>query len=147
MPFQLGYVSTPTRPMLREDLLSLLSTARRINQEHGVTGLLLFDGGSFLQVLEGSQDAVQEIFGHIAEDERHRDVDVLFEEHVADPEFEHWSMGFQAIDGVDWLEFPESDGQLKGLRETIAHYGQAKDLLLKMRRRGLDPARDLVTSA
>ena len=147
MPFQLGYVSTPTGQMLREDLLSILSTARRINQDQGVTGLLLFDGDSFLQVLEGDEDKVREIYGHIAKDTRHRDLDVLFEDHVAAPEFEQWSMGFQAIDGVDWMEFPESDGQPKGLRETIAHYGQAKDLLLKMRRHGLDPERDLVTSA
>ena len=147
MPFQLGYISTPTTQMTREDLLAILTTVRRINQEQGVTGLLLFDGDNFVQVLEGNETAVREIFGRISRDQRHRDVDVLFEEQVATPEFEQWSMGFQAIDGVDWMEFPDGDGHSQDLRHTIAHYGQAKDVLIKMRLRGLDPNRDLVTTA
>lgn len=147
MPFQLGYVSTAQRPMMREDLLAILTVARRNNQDIGVTGLLLFDGRHFVQVLEGNEDAVRKIFSLIAQDDRHRDLKVLFEEQVGASQFEQWSMGFQAVDGVDWMEFPGSRDGPADLREMVERYGQAKDLLLKMRLHGLDPQRDLVTSA
>jgi len=147
MPFQLGYVSTATGQMMRQDLLALLTVARRINRESGVTGLLLFDGRQFLQVLEGSEERVREIFGRIARDTRHCGVDVLFEEALETPEFADWSMGFQALDGAEWMEFPGEDGQPGDLRQMIDRYGQAKELLLKMRLRGLDPDRDLATPA
>ena len=147
MPFQLGYVSTATGRMLREDLLAILSVSRRINQKNGVTGLLLFDGKDFLQVLEGDQEAVYETYRRIAQDKRHRDLNVLFEEQVDSSQFEQWSMGFQAVDGVDWIEFPATDGSPKELREMVKRYGQAKDLLLRVRHHGLDPRRELPTSA
>jgi hypothetical protein len=147
MPFQLGYVSTATSPMLREDLLAILTVARRINRENHVSGLLLFDGGHFLQVLEGTEDAVREIFSRISKDTRHSSLKVLFEEQVDSPQFEDWSMGFQALDGAEWMEFPKADGQPSDLRHMVGHYGKAKDLLLKMRLHGLDPERDLATPA
>jgi hypothetical protein len=147
MPFQLGYVSTANDRMMRQDLLELLTVARRINRDNDVTGLLLFDGRQFLQVLEGAEAKVREIFARIAQDPRHGDLDILFEESVETPQFEDWSMGFQALDGAEWMEFPGEDGEPGDLRHMVARYGQAKDLLLKMRLRGLDPDRDLATPA
>jgi hypothetical protein len=147
MPFQLGYVSTATGSMLRQDLLALLTVARRVNREHRVSGLLLFDGTHFLQVLEGEEEAVREVFNRIAQDTRHTDLDILFEEQVPAAQYEGWSMGFQALDGAEWMEFPDEDGEPGDLRHMVERYGQAKDLLLKMRLRGLDPERDLATPA
>jgi hypothetical protein len=72
---------------------------------------------------------------------------VLFEEQVDAPQFEDWSMGFQALDGAEWMEFPKAEDRPSDLAHMIAQYGQAKDLLLKMRLHGLDPARDLATPA
>lgn len=146
MPFQLGYVSTATKQMLRDDLIRILQVARRNNQGEGITGLLLFDGGNFLQVLEGEKDVVSRVFSRIDRDDRHRDLTVLFEEQVDAPQFEQWSMGFQAIDGVDWMEFPNTTDQPEGLRSMVKRYGEAKELFLKMRLHGLDPERELVTS-
>jgi hypothetical protein len=54
-------------------------------------------------------------------------------------------MGFQAVDGVDWLEFPSGDERPIALREMIERYGQAKDLLRKMHLHGLDPQLELPT--
>jgi hypothetical protein len=87
MPFQLGYVSTAVEQMLREDLLAILEVSRRTNRDNGVTGLLMFDGKDFLQVLEGDEAAVRETYGRIAQDERHRDLNVLFEEQVDSAQF------------------------------------------------------------
>jgi hypothetical protein len=147
MPFQLGYVSTASHEMRRDDLIEILRTARARNDANGVTGLLLYQGGHFLQVLEGRETAVRETFGRIQADARHRDIRVMFEHVVTEPEFDDWSMGFQSLDGHEWLEFPDLDGGTKDLRAVIEDYGRAKEFLVLLRRRGLDPAKDLATQA
>jgi hypothetical protein len=147
MPFQLCYASTATREMQREDLLNLLRYARRRNAAEGVTGLLLYQGGHFLQVLEGDPEPVRAIFKRICKDPRHGRIVVLFEEVVSERQYPDWSMGFQALDDIDWMEFPDEDGvEKQDLRAMAEAMGRAKELLLYVRRHGLDPDRDVNTS-
>jgi hypothetical protein len=147
MPFQLGYVSTACREMTRRDLIRLLTTARTINVRNGVTGLLLYQNRHFLQVLEGDEAAVRETFGRILDDPRHTQLKVLFEDSVDEREYEDWSMAFQALDGSEWLEFPDFAWRPRSLREVVDDFGRARDFLLMLRRRGLDPDKDLATPA
>ena len=72
----------------------LLAISKRNNARVGVTGALLFNGGSFAQVLEGSRAAVEATFERIQRDPRHSDVAVLQCEPVAARGFPNWSMGF-----------------------------------------------------
>ena len=72
----------------------LLAVSKRNNARVGVTGALLFNGGSFAQVLEGSRAAVESTFERIQRDRRHSDVAVLQCEPVAARGFPNWSMGF-----------------------------------------------------
>ena len=72
----------------------LLAVSKRNNARVGVTGALLFNGGSFAQVLEGSRAAVEGTFERIQRDPRHSDVTVLQCEPVAARGFPNWSMGF-----------------------------------------------------
>ena len=72
----------------------VLAVSKRNNARVGVTGALLFNGGSFAQVLEGSQAAVETTFEQIQRDPRHGDVAVLQCEPVAVRAFPNWSMGF-----------------------------------------------------
>ena len=143
MPFELGYVSTAVGAIGREDLAGILVRARALNQRNGVTGLLLFYGGHFLQVLEGSEEAVRETFGRIRKDPRHHQVTVLFQEPVEHALYPDWTMGFQMLDGSELLEFPSVDGRPKDLSAMSRDIGRAKRFLLHMRRSGLDPAKEL----
>ena len=147
MPFELGYVSTAAGAFGREALAEILTTARTLNGKNGVTGLFLYYGGHFLQVLEGTEDAVRETFARIREDARHHDIAVLFEETINASLYPDWSMGFQMLDGSELLEFPAVDGKPKDLRAMTGDIGRAKQLLLHMRRSGLDPDKGLATSA
>ena len=72
----------------------LLAVSKRNNARVGVTGALLFNGGSFAQVLEGSRAAVETTFERIQRDPRHSDVAVLQCDPVAARGFPNWSMGF-----------------------------------------------------
>ena len=75
-------------------IAGLLAVSKRNNARVGVTGALLFNGGSFAQVLEGSRAAVETTFERIQRDPRHSDVAVLQCEPVASRGFPNWSMGF-----------------------------------------------------
>jgi hypothetical protein len=78
----------------------ILATARRVNAERGVTGVLLFSDHCFAQVLEGPPDAVATVYAAIQRDPRHRDLVVLHDHPVNRRSFGAWSMGFGGIDGV-----------------------------------------------
>ena len=73
---------------------AVLAVSKRNNARVGVTGALLFNSGSFAQVLEGSQAAVETTFERIQRDPRHSDVAVLQCESVSARAFPNWSMGF-----------------------------------------------------
>ena len=72
----------------------ILAVSKRNNARVGVTGALLFNAGSFAQVLEGPRAAVEATFERIQRDPRHSDVSVLQCEPVAERGFSNWSMAF-----------------------------------------------------
>ncbi|WP_295881696.1 BLUF domain-containing protein [uncultured Thiohalocapsa sp.] len=143
MIFQLCYLSNATRDMQREDLVDLLSVSRRKNEALGITGLLLYSGDRFIQLLEGEEAAVRELYALISKDERHRDVTLVYEEHVQARTCPDWTMGFQAMPESEWLEFPSPDGSERGLRPMLESMSRAKAVLRSVAERGLDPARGL----
>jgi hypothetical protein len=98
---QIVYTSTATEHLSCADLNALLLGARNRNKALGVSGMLVFHGGIFLQALEGEKRAVNEIFASILTDRRHGDIDVLhrgpgFDQRV----FGDWSMGFADFTGA-----------------------------------------------
>jgi hypothetical protein len=72
MYFQLLYISTASRQMLRIDVEQILFTARRMNKANGITGLLISSPARFMQVLEGEEAAVRATYNRICADPRHR---------------------------------------------------------------------------
>ena len=91
---QLIYASAAVKPFNPDELKALLDTARTKNASLGISGMLLYHAGSFLQALEGPNDAVDALFKTIAKDARHTNVRLLFRDGVETPEFRDWSMGF-----------------------------------------------------
>lgn len=74
-------------------LRAILSTSRKNNEAADVTGYLIFDGNSFIQVLEGPAAALEATMARIAGDERHRDVAVLGSQPAEARIFREWKMG------------------------------------------------------
>jgi hypothetical protein len=72
---------------------SILSQSREHNPASGITGILCYGGGIFLQAIEGGRMQVSELFGHIQCDARHKDVVVLQFEEILERRFGGWSMG------------------------------------------------------
>lgn len=93
----LVYLSTARGLLNDEVLLDILNAARKNNRAHYVTGVLLYCGGTFIQVLEGEEDAVEEIFGKISQDIRHKNIVMLMDEPIAARNFPDWTMGFTTV--------------------------------------------------
>ena len=92
--YQLIYVSMASFRFTRQNLMDLLVQSRKFNQEKKITGLLLYVEGHFMQLLEGSRKAINELMVRIAKDRRHQQVKVLEEGLVAGRQFDDWSMAF-----------------------------------------------------
>ena len=70
------YISTaPT--LLREEVEAILAASARNNPARGITGLLLFNGRNFLQLLEGEVGEVAGLMETITADSRNAGVSVL----------------------------------------------------------------------
>lgn len=72
---------------------SILHQSRDHNPSTGVTGVLCYGGGIFLQALEGGRMAISELYGHIQRDPRHKDVVLLHYEEISERRFAGWTMG------------------------------------------------------
>jgi hypothetical protein len=91
------YVSSAVEPFSNEELRALLEKARAANVRAGVTGLLLYKDGNFMQMLEGEQHAVEAIQAKIVADTRHKGIITLLKGQTATREFSEWSMGFRNL--------------------------------------------------
>jgi Sensors of blue-light using FAD len=72
---------------------SILAQSRTHNPASGITGILCYGGGIFLQALEGGRMQVSELYGHIQKDTRHKDVVLLSYEEISERRFGGWTMG------------------------------------------------------
>ena len=101
--FYVIYVSSAVQLMDDEALLSLLQQSRKKNAELGITGMLLYKEGNFMQLLEGEEKVVLDLYETIKKDSRHKDLITIITDDIADRSFEDWSMGFQNMDKISAL--------------------------------------------
>ncbi|MEP6970175.1 MAG: BLUF domain-containing protein [Betaproteobacteria bacterium] len=76
-----------------EAIDAILSQSRQSNPTCGITGILCYGGGIFLQAIEGGRMAVSDLYGHIQKDARHKDVVLLHYEEITERRFGGWTMG------------------------------------------------------
>ena len=95
--FSLIYASSAVDLFSTDDLVSLLETCRRNNTAAGVTGMLLYKAGNFMQVLEGEEETVRRLHAKIQHDPRHRGLLTLTEHMITERQFGEWSMGFRNL--------------------------------------------------
>lgn len=89
------------------ELGPILESAVRHNSADGITGMLLYSDGNFLQVLEGIPENARATYERICQDRRHRNITLLTEEEVPERQFPHWSMGFRQLSPADIARFPQ----------------------------------------
>ncbi len=119
----LTYLSTATRVFDDSALADLLSACREKNHALGLTGMLLYAGGHFIQTLEGEASVVDATYDLIVADPRHRDVSVALREEISARTFPDWSMGFETLTPEEASALPGFNDYLVGgvLSSTSGH--------------------------
>lgn len=98
MIFTTAYTSTMVRPMTDVELVDLLVDSRARNADRGITGLLLYRRGRVMQMLEGDERVVRDLYDRIAVDVRHQHVTTVWSSAATQRRFPDWTMGFEDLD-------------------------------------------------
>ncbi len=96
--YYLIYASQSVKDWSTQELAELLQQSKKNNNEKGITGMLVYSRGRFMQILEGEKNQVLSLFNRIEKDERHKSVFVVLEGNTEKRIFEKWSMGFKALE-------------------------------------------------
>ena len=101
------YLSAASYLFSDEELIAFLNKSRANNIKLGITGLLLYNEGSILQILEGEKQVVSDLYKIIERDNRHTRIVKMIDASITQRSFSDWSMGFKRVSDADW-------SQLKG---------------------------------
>ena len=87
------YLSQSAHNITDQQVQQILESSRRNNPELGLTGVLIYGGRLFMQVLEGPDDNVLRMYVRLLDDKRHGDSQILHISPTNERIFQKWSMG------------------------------------------------------
>lgn len=129
--FRMVYLSRASRVVTRGELEDLMLGAQYRNAKCGVTGMLLYDSGNFVQVLEGPHDVVSSLFEKIERDPRHIRTAILSQWQVHSRDFEGWSMRVENLSSHRVLDIEPIQELMRTQR--VKDPGVAYEFLLAFR--------------
>ena len=104
--YRIVYTSTATEPLGRTELMELLKGSVQRNTRAGITGLLLYNDGTFMQTLEGEEEVVIKLFAKISRNPRHHRVIPLIHEPIERRNFSNSAMAFRDLDAPELRNLP-----------------------------------------
>ncbi len=125
----LTYTSFAQLDLEAADLEDIHRTARNSNALNGITGLLIFNGTHFLQVIEGMEDAVDALVDNLRRDPRHTGFEIRDMSFVEERSFPDWSMELVRVEAS---YFKARESVEDRLPDAIAP--QVRDRVLTMTR-------------
>lgn len=112
MIFQLLYISKPKRELKTKCLVELLEVARDRNYANGITGYLVHRPEYFLQIIEGPECDVRQLYQKIEADPRHEDACILLENTCRSRLFPNWEMGIHGGASYRMPDVPGFDQEI-----------------------------------
>ena len=94
---RITYISTESHKLTSEDLLAILGKCNENNPRLGITGMLIYGNGTFIQSIEGDEEVVKNTISKISADARHKDFKVLSEENTEKRLYDEFNMGFERL--------------------------------------------------
>jgi hypothetical protein len=117
---QLVYRSIEAYPLGVSGIAKLTLNSGRKNNARGITGILAYHNGEFVQVLEGESTSLDDLYMKIYADPRHRDVTLLQRREIKHRDFTKWSMSLVIYENPlargsvpNLMEFKSSDDDLQ----------------------------------
>ena len=93
----LTYTSEARGEVDADELERILRSAMMLNPLDGVTGLLIFNGRAFVQIVEGAPDAIDDLAARLKADVRHVNFQIRDERLVEARSFPDWSMNMVRV--------------------------------------------------
>lgn len=94
---QLAYLSRAAEPFEEQELFQLIDHSQRNNKARGLSGMLVYNSGYFLQLLEGPEATVESLMETIGRDPRHVEIKRVFERHTSQRIFGSWYMAYKNL--------------------------------------------------
>lgn len=91
-------------------LNGILSQSRRYNSRDGITGALICRADVYMQLLEGSAEALEATYARILRDDRHLEIRQLSYQTVTDRLFPSWAMRDDPARSWMWSQSEVADG-------------------------------------
>lgn len=106
MVYYLLYYGVESFKFEQNNFDELLAQARERNESLGITGKLIYCEGTFIQVLEGDEGHVKDIYQSIEKDSRLIATKIVAEGLVGERYFKDWSMDFNqvSLEAINELE-------------------------------------------
>lgn len=94
------YTSRARQPMTRGELSDLLAEARLRNEQHGITGILIYNAGYFAQILEGDEASIESLLANIKKDPRHDEYYLVSRGEITERYFSAWAMDWVNLESL-----------------------------------------------
>ena len=120
--YELLYSSTAKKDLKEEDISNILETAREFNLKNNLSGCLVFHNNKFIQILEGDEVKVKELYAKIEKDKRHINVILIHKGLKAERLFKNWTMAYYNLGKID-----NNDLQKKIFIENFITYSEIAD--------------------
>ena len=100
------YASTTAIDFDDNALDALVKQAAQNNAKNNITGMLVYNGELFMQLLEGKEEVVSDLLDEIAKDNRHTNVTIIRKKEIDKRECPDWSMRIftMKVSGDDAIE-------------------------------------------
>ena len=128
------YTSLARLDLTSADLAAIRETARRLNALDGITGVLIFNGTRFLQIIEGAASAIDDLVDRLRADPRHSAFEIRDERTASERAFPDWSMELITV-STGWFEAREEIDE--ALPENVS--APIRELVHNMARRIAEP--------
>ena len=122
---QIIYTSQASEQFNKRSLLDLLHTSRGYNTIDNISGVLMHRDGYFLQIIEGEQDVIEDLFQRINNDTRHKNIKMILDRSVESRLFSNWAMGCADFDEPELSMLP-------GIRTDLSNPEVIEDLIIHL---------------
>lgn len=89
---QVAYTSKAAPEIGSEDIFQIVETSARKNPQRDISGFLVYDGGEFLQVVEGPEEELDRLLGELGRDTRHHSIEIIERKPIEERSFAGWTM-------------------------------------------------------
>jgi hypothetical protein len=123
----LTYTSLARLDLDTADIEAIHRTARDLNALDAITGLLIFNGTHFLQIVEGTAPRLDSLLARFRADPRHSGLEIREERRIDQRSFPGWSMELVRV-SASYFEARETVAE----RIPVATSSDVRDRIIRM---------------